>query len=211
MGLIQHFKVEPRHGGADTLITRYLPIFALDRTIYENVFIILDGDKEPDDIIPYSKIPNGEMDDVVKIEKYIKNLTSSYSAIKPLIDGNKQNGGDEYQKLQVYKEYLEYAERHLYFLPKKMIPEAIVLSDVNVRKNTLLDQNDIIIDNSNAKDYVKKITNFPIKQFSRIQKAYPEKLKMSAKTCNFDIVRIMGDEKLDIFTFYESYSQIINV
>ena len=50
---------------------------------------------------------------------------------------------------------------------------------------------------------VKKITNFPIKQFSRIQKAYPEKLKMSAKTCNFDIVRIMGDEKLDIFTFYE--------
>ena len=157
MGLIQHFKVEPRHGGADTLITRYLPIFALDRTIYENVFIILDGDKEPDDIIPYSKIPNGEMDDVVKIEKYIKNLTSSYSAIKPLIDGNKQNGGDEYQKLQVYKEYLEYAERHLYFLPKKMIPEAIVLSDVNVRKNTLLDQNDIIIDNSNAKDYVKKI------------------------------------------------------
>lgn len=92
------------------MITRYLPIFALDRTIYENVFIILDGDKEPDDIIPYSKIPNGEMDDVVKIEKYIKNLTSSYSAIKPLIDGNKQNGGDEYQKLQVYKEYLEYAE-----------------------------------------------------------------------------------------------------
>ena len=72
--------------------------------MYENVFIILDGDKEPDDIIPYSKIPNGEMDDVVKIEKYIKNLTSSYSAIKPLIDGNKHNGGDEYQKLQVYKE-----------------------------------------------------------------------------------------------------------
>ena len=50
---------------------------------------------------------------------------------------------------------------------------------------------------------VKKITNLPIKQFSRIQKAYPEKLKMPAKTCNFDIVRIMGDEKLDIFTFYE--------
>lgn len=203
MGLIQHFKVEPRHGGADTLITRYLPIFALDRTIYENVFIILDGDKEPDDIIPYSKIPNGEMDDVVKIEKYIKNLTSSYSAIKPLIDGNKQNGGDEYQKLQVYKEYLEYAEHHLYFLPKKMIPEAIVLSDVNVQKNTLLDQNDIIIDNSNAKDYVKKICLELFTDESKMEACFDLLTKQWVTSCNQEYQSL---EKIlqDIFEYCNS-------
>lgn len=203
MGLIQHFKVEPRHGGADTLITRYLPIFALDRTIYENVFIILDGDKEPDDIIPYSKIPNGEMDDVVKIEKYIKNLTSSYSAIKPLIDGNKQNGGDEYQKLQVYKEYLEYAEHHLYFLPKKMIPEAIVLSDVNVQENTLLDQNDIIIDNSNAKDYVKKICLELFTDESKMEACFDLLTKQWVTSCNQEYQSL---EKIlqDIFEYCNS-------
>lgn len=187
MGLLQHFKVEPRHGGADTLITRYLPIFALDRTIYENVFIILDGDKEPDDIIPFSKIPNGDMDDIVKIEKYIKNLTSSYSAIKPLIDGNKQNGGNEYQKLQVYKEYLEYAEHHLYFLPKKMIPEAIVLSDVNVQKDTLQNlqgQTDIIIDNSNAKNYVKKICLELFSDESQMDACFDLLTKQWVTSCN---------------------------
>lgn len=154
MGLHHHFKVEQRHGGADTLVTRYLPIFALDRTIYENVFIILDGDKEPENIVPYSQIPNGDMCDLSKIEKYIKNLTSSFSIIKPLIDGNKQNGGDFCQKVQVYKEYLRYAEHHLLFLPRKMIPEAIVMSDENVQHYTCING---VIDNNNAKQYVEQV------------------------------------------------------
>lgn len=153
--LFDYFKVEPRHGGADTLITRYLPIFALDRQIYDNVFLILDGDKEPNKIVRFSEIPVGETTDVKKMEEYLKNLTSSGAEIQPLIDGNKQGGGNATQKLEVYKLYLQYAESHLFFLPHKMIPEAIIMSDEMVKRNTCHTTSEV--NNNTAKGIINEI------------------------------------------------------
>lgn len=148
------FSVEYRHGGAETLVTKHLPILALDE-MYDKVFIILDGDKRPDKLVEYSKIPAGEIEDVDCLEKYIKGLTSSNSIINALVDGGK-SGAVESQKVEVYKKYLKYAETHLYYLPGNYIPEAIVLQyegidgiygDAIVRP----------VDNFNAKKSVENI------------------------------------------------------
>lgn len=120
-----YFSVEYRHGGAETLVTKHLPILALDE-MYDKVFIILDGDKKPDKLVEYSEIPAGEIEDVECLEKYIRGLTSSNAIINALVDGGK-NGAVESQKIDVYKKYLKYAETHLYYLPGNCIPEAIVL------------------------------------------------------------------------------------
>lgn len=155
MNLLEYFKVEPRHGGADTLITRYLPIFALDRQIYDNVFIILDGDKEPKETFFYSQIPNGDMTNVKKLEQYLRKITASESEICPLIDGNKRDGGNDNQKIEVYKAYLEYADSHLYFLPHKMIPEAIIMKNKEVQKYT--ENTKAEINNNTAKPLIQEI------------------------------------------------------
>ena len=101
------FSVEYRHGGAETLVTKHLPILALDE-MYDNVFIILDGDKRPDKLVKYSQISAGEIEDVESLEKYIRGLTSSNSTINALVDGGK-NGAVDSQKKEVYQKYLKYA------------------------------------------------------------------------------------------------------
>lgn len=150
----EFFSVEYRHGGAETLVTRHLPILALDE-MYDKVFIILDGDKRPDKLVKYSKISAGEIEDVESLEKYIRGLTSSNSIINALVDGGK-NGAVESQKKETYKKYLKYAETHLYYLPGNCIPEAIVLQYEGIDE---IYGDRIIkpVDNFNAKKSVENI------------------------------------------------------
>lgn len=63
--------MEYRHGGAETLVTKHLPILALDE-MYDNVFIILDGDKRPDKLVKYSQISAGEIEDVESLENTLE-------------------------------------------------------------------------------------------------------------------------------------------
>lgn len=148
------FSVEYRHGGADTLVTKHLPILALDK-MYDKVFIILDGDKKPEKRVRYSEIPVGEINDISNLEKHVRGLTSSNSIINALVDGGKK-GAIESQKKEVYKKYLEYAESHLYYLPGNCIPEAIVLQfegACDMYQNKIIEP----VDNTNAKDSVMNI------------------------------------------------------
>lgn len=148
------FSVEYRHGGAETLVTKHLPILALDE-MYDNVFIILDGDKRPDKLVKYSQISAGEIEDVESLEKYIRGLTSSNSTINALVDGGK-NGAVDNQKKEVYQKYLKYAETHLYYLPGNCIPEAIVLQYEGIDEiygSTIIKP----VGNFNAKQSVEKI------------------------------------------------------
>lgn len=148
------FSVEYRHGGAETLVTKHLPILALDE-MYDNVFIILDGDKRPDKLVKYSQISAGEIEDVESLEKYIRGLTSSNSTINALVDGGK-NGAVDSQKKEVYQKYLKYAETHLYYLPGNCIPEAIVLQYEGIDDiygSTIIKP----VGNFNAKQSVEKI------------------------------------------------------
>ena len=148
------FSVEYRHGGAETLVTKHLPILALDE-MYDKVFIILDGDKSPEELVEYSKIPAGEIDDIDRLEKYVKGLTSSNTLINPLVDGGK-NGAVQSQKKEVYTKYLKYAESHLYYLPGKCTPEAIVLQFDGIDEiygRSVLEP----VNNSNAKQSVENI------------------------------------------------------
>ena len=73
MGKEAYFNVEYRHGGAETLITKHFPILALDQ-IYKDVFIILDGDKMPDNLIKYSvDVKAQDIDSVEILKKYVNN------------------------------------------------------------------------------------------------------------------------------------------
>ena len=150
------FSVEYRHGGADTLITKHLPILALDK-MYDKVFIILDGDKQPEKIIKFSEIAVGLASNVSALEDNIKGLTTSNCLIKALIDGGK-NGSNKQQKIEVYQEYLKYAENHLYFLPGKLIPEAIVLSNEFVKECYSIGDEEVI-NNQSAKQIILNICN----------------------------------------------------
>lgn len=154
LGIENFFSVEFRHGGADTLVTRHLPILALDE-MYDKVFIILDGDKEPQNPVCFSKIPVGEINDINMLERYIKGLTSSNSIINALVDGGK-NGSVESQKREVYQKYLKYAETHLFYLPGKCIPEAIVLQ---IEGADEMYQSKIVkpVNNCNAKESVMNV------------------------------------------------------
>lgn len=154
LNIREFFSVEYRHGGAETLITKHLPILALDE-MYDKVFIILDGDKEPEEVIRYSDIPAGEINKLEKLEDYVKKLSASNCRINPLVDGG-EKGSNKEQKIEVYQEYLKYAEKHLFYLPGKLVPEAIVLQFDNAKEiygDALLEP----INNGNAKDSVTNI------------------------------------------------------
>lgn len=132
LNIREFFSVEYRHGGAETLITKHFPILALDE-MYDKVFIILDGDKEPEEVIRYSDIPAGEINKLEKLEDYVKKLSASNCRINPLVDGG-EKGSNKEQKIEVYQEYLKYAEKHLFYLPGKLVPEAIVLQFDNAKE-----------------------------------------------------------------------------
>ncbi|MCR5541120.1 MAG: AAA family ATPase [Ruminococcus sp.] len=153
MGKEDYFNVQYRHGGADTLITKHFPILALDQ-IYNNVFIILDGDKMPENLIKYSKdVTATEIDDVEVLNNYVNNNIAKLpknAVINPLVDGG--NGGvREDQKIEVYREYLKYAEHHLLFLPKDMTPEMIMLSDSSVKEEYSITDEDIYSEDKGKK------------------------------------------------------------
>lgn len=153
IGKEAYFNVEYRHGGADTLITKHFPILALDQ-MYNNVFIILDGDKMPEKLVKYSEDVNAtEIDDVEILKQYVNyNIAklSKESEINPFVDGG-DGGVREDQQIEVYIEYLKYAEHHLLFLPKDMTPEMIMLSDSSVQKKYHVTNDDIYSDDKGKK------------------------------------------------------------
>lgn len=135
LGLLDHYSVEPREGGAGALVAHHLPVLALDD--YKNVFIILDGDKTPSDekSIPYSNIPAEDLESSQKLEQYINALTKDHpnkEKMTKLFNGG--NASNESNKIEYYKKLLKYAENHLFFLPDNKIPEELVLSSEEVEK-----------------------------------------------------------------------------
>lgn len=157
MGKEAYFNVQYRHGGADTLITKHFPILALDQ-IYNNVFIILDGDKMPEKLVKYSEdVTATENDDVEALKRYVNNniaKLSKKSEINPLVDGG-DGGVREDQQIEVYREYLKYAEHHLLFLPKDMTPEMIMLSDSSVQNKYYITNDDIYSDDKGKKAIIR--------------------------------------------------------
>lgn len=157
MGKEAYFNVQYRHGGADTLITKHFPILALDQ-IYNNVFIILDGDKMPEKLVKYSEdVTATENDDVEALKRYVNNniaKLSKKSEINPLVDGG-DGGVREDQQIGVYREYLKYAEHHLLFLPKDMTPEMIMLSDSSVQNKYYITNDDIYSDDKGKKAIIR--------------------------------------------------------
>lgn len=160
MGKEAYFNVEYRHGGADTLITKHFPILALDQ-MYNNVFIILDGDKTPEKLIKYSiDVKAQDINNVEKLEYYVNNNIAKLpvnAVINPLVDGG-DGGVREDQQIEVYREYLKYAEHHLLFLPKDMTPEMIMLSDSSVQKKYSVTNDDIYSDDK-GKEAVTHISS----------------------------------------------------
>lgn len=153
------FNVQYRHGGAETLITKHFPIMALDQ-IYNAVFIILDGDKMPDTVIKYSTdVKAQDLDDVEILKKYVDNNIAKIEGngtINPYVDGGKGSPRED-QQLEVYKEYLKYAENHLLFLPKDMTPEMIMLSDSKVKVDFSINEDDIF-SKDKGKEAIKRIS-----------------------------------------------------
>lgn len=153
MGKEAYFNVQYRHGGADTLITKHFPILALDQ-IYNNVFIILDGDKMPEELVKYSEdVKAKDINDVDILKQYVNNNIAKLpknSEINPLVDGG-DGGVREDQQIDTYIKYLKYAEHHLLFLPKDMTPEMIMLSDSSVKEKYSITDDDIYSDDKGKK------------------------------------------------------------
>ena len=184
MKIENFFNVQYRHGGADTLITKHFPILALDQ-IYKNVFIILDGDKLPEDLVKYSEdVKAKDINDVDILKQYVNNniaKLSQNSEINPLVDGG-DGGVREDQQIEVYREYLKYAENHLLFLPKDMTPEMIMLSDSNAQKMCGITDKDIN-SNDKGKNAINRISTeyFDNTESSSIQSTYRMLIKYHYK------------------------------
>ncbi|MBC2482529.1 ATP-dependent nuclease [Clostridium saccharobutylicum] len=154
---IQYFNVIYVHGGAETIITKYLPVFATNDDFQKTMYIVLDGDKNYEKRYDIESLSLSVLESATTLEEYFKESTNC--VINGYIDGNKGHGRED-QKIDVYKQSIKYHYNNVYYLPSKSIPEVIILNSNYVR-NTY---GNIInkysnINNINAKEIVKEITN----------------------------------------------------
>lgn len=142
----QYFKVSIG-GGAESIYKRYIPILSKDSN---NTFLFLDGDKFTQSI-EIGELTVAQSQNV----DYVKDCCRSLYGfnINLYIDSdNKQ------QKIQRYKDYIDFHKTNVKFFSKNQIPELMILNSrySNERYSDILDEVEITKDN--AKEIVKKIS-----------------------------------------------------
>lgn len=154
---IQYFDVVYVHGGAETIITKYLPVFATNGNFQKIMYVLLDGDKDYDKRYDIESLSLATLESASTLEKCFKEATNC--TINGYIDGNNGHGRKD-QKIDTYKQYIKYHYDNVYYLPSKSIPEVIILDSNYVRNiyGNILNKYGSI-NNTNAKEIVKEITN----------------------------------------------------
>lgn len=154
MNILQHFQVDYCHGGAESIIKKYIPIYATEEQ-YKNFFIILDGDKYHESINP-DAMGKKVLTDDKKLTEYIIEVYGF--EVPTYIDGGK-GGGRIDQKCTAFIKYLDYHKNNIFYLPYGQIPEQIIIKSDYV-KNRYVDicTSYIPITVSNAKDVIEDIS-----------------------------------------------------
>ncbi|MFM9487886.1 ATP-dependent nuclease [Pseudomonas monachiensis] len=106
-------------GGAETLWSTYIPIFAAaDRS---DILFLLDGDKKKPALRPSINIPESENE---KLGDEIKKLTGC--AINFKTDGNKKTGGDKNQLFKMQRSFIDWTSKYVDFLPMLTAEEFVI-------------------------------------------------------------------------------------
>lgn len=137
LNISDQFIVNFAHGGADTLLMHTIPMYAINEEMKNNVFFILDGDKECQRENPDDYTIN-QRNDIEFLEEKVKTIYSG-NLPKAFPDSG-PNGGDEQQKCEIYLQYISYHYSNVSYLPNNKIPEQIVLGSkyVNDRYNEII-------------------------------------------------------------------------
>lgn len=157
VGKEQYFDVIYVHGGAETIITKYLPVFATNDSFQKTMYIILDGDKNNGKRYNIEELSLSILESASSLEECFKGATKC--TINGYIDGHNGHGRED-QKIDAYKKYINYHYNNVYYLPSKSIPEVIILNSNYARDTyeSIINKYDDI-NNFNAKSIVNDITN----------------------------------------------------
>jgi hypothetical protein len=128
------FNVKFNPGGAEVIIKDFINVFS--RQDASNEYVFLDGDKKyiPEHI-DYRQLQQQDIT-VHKLQEQIKKQTNV--EIKFQVDGNGGNGNEE-QKLELQKKYLDFYKNNVFFIPKKTPEELIWEQDYAVQMLRLSD------------------------------------------------------------------------
>lgn len=162
---MQYFDVTYVHGGAETILSKYLPVFATNPDFKRKIFIFLDGDKDYGKKYDIGSLSLSALESASTLEKYFEEVT--HCKIKGYVDGNNGHGRED-EEIDSYEQYIKYHNDNVYYLPSKLIPEAIMLNS-NYARDVY---NDIVgiherIDNNNAKNIIKEIANELYGEFNK--------------------------------------------
>ncbi len=152
----QYFDVEYSPGGERTLLTKYLPTFITHDFFKEKVFLVLDGDMQMDYVYNPDELTVKQEKDVSYMKECVK---KAYGVdIQAYVDGGNA-GKREDQEIEAYKEYLQYYNDNVFFLPDKSIPEKILLETQYAKQEYPQIINDeVLITNKNAKEVFLEIS-----------------------------------------------------
>lgn len=148
------FNLSYNPGGCTIINKDFIPIYCREEESQE--FIIFDGDQCFSQHIDWRNIPNNDLT-LLNLKELVFNQTKCH--IEFHVDGNKGKGNSN-QKIDLYKKYLDFYNRNVFYLPCN-IPEDIIWNS-NVADKLL----STIYDNQeyqSAVDKIERIENTKMK------------------------------------------------
>jgi predicted ATPase len=132
------FKLIYHPGGCTVMNSEFVTVYC--REDNSNEFVIFDGDQYRIEPIDWRTLPVNNLTEP-NLKSKIKDMTGC--EVKFSVDGG-QNGGNQEQKIELYKKYLDYYKRNVLFLPL-MIPEDIIWDDKIARRSISQSKEEIIM------------------------------------------------------------------
>lgn len=148
------FNVEYHAGGAEILIKQVIPL--LCRNDNPNDFVFFDGDQKLSQPVDWRNISHENMthENLIKETKALTN-----HKIEFMVDGD--GSGNQDQKIELYKKYLDFYLNSTYFLPKGT-PEELIwdkeYSDTLLRVNNKENITQVVNDESDFKQKFRMLT-----------------------------------------------------
>lgn len=155
IGIEQYFNIKYIHGGAETMLSKYIPIHCTSNADYHSYFV-LDGDKNYHPKIDISKLTSKQLTSYEFLSESIKRLTNINISFN--VDGNNGTSRKD-QKIAYMKEYIEYHFNNVFYFPNNKTPEQIILKSKFTKSGSLFLP--LINENLNsyeAKKHILKIT-----------------------------------------------------
>jgi predicted ATPase len=167
MDKMQYFFVEYYPGGAGTLMSKYLPVFAVDDKWQNRVFFILDGDQSREVDFDEAALTNEQQGDIEYLQESLRKVLG-IDRLKGFYDGHAGSGNKEQQCLLAIR-CLRFS-RNVRYLAKGEIPESMVLkSDYVKREYGNVLSTGTKIDKNNAKLVVGNIADEVFGDGSRVR------------------------------------------